>query len=351
MKKFKVFLSVSLIPFILIINNLNTENYFIENYYSKIFYIFVSEKIRFITHWINISVGDIIYLSVICYLFFFSITNIKNYKKYVTEMGSVAFIFIFIFYTFWGLNYKKVSLTSHLNLNGDYTNEKLIGFTKNLILNINSLQNNLVINDSFMPINPHDFSVSKIISENDIRKISGILGDSIIKSNYPYPSVKKSIFSIPLLYMGFSGYINPFTNEANINYKIPKNQIPLTISHEISHQLGIASERDANFIAYLSLINSNDEFHNYCGMSYALRLCLNEISKIDNDEYKKILNTVNKGIIKDFINSRNFWLKFDGLLEKISKKTYDKYLKQNNIESGIKNYNESISLILNYNSV
>ena len=29
------------------------------------------------------------------------------------------------------------------------------------------MQNNLVINDSVMPINPHDFSVSKIISENE----------------------------------------------------------------------------------------------------------------------------------------------------------------------------------------
>ena len=351
MKKFKVFLSIVLIPFILVINNLETENYFIENYYSNSFYIFISEKIRFITYWIDISIGDIIYLSMIFCLFYFSITNIKNYKKYITEIGSIAFILIFIFYTFWGLNYKRVSLKSHFNLDGDYTKEKLITFSKNLIQNINYLQNHLVVNDTIIPINPHEFSASKIISENDIRKIGEILGDSIIKSNYRYPSVKKSIFSVPLLYMGFSGYINPFTNEANINYKMPKNQIPFTINHEISHQLGIANEGDANFIAYLSLINSDDKFHNYCGMSYALRLCLNEISKIDNYEYIQILKTVNKGIIKDFINRRNFWLKYDSLLEKISKKIYDKYLKQNNIESGIKNYNESISLILNYNSL
>ena len=38
----------------------------------------------------------------------------------------------------------------------------------------------------------------------------------------------------------------------------------------------------------------------------------------------------------------------EGKIEEVSKKSYDLYLKQNNIQSGIKNYNESISLILKY---
>ena len=44
----------------------------------------------------------------------------------------------------------------------------------------------------------------------------------------------------------------------------------------------------------------------------------------------------------------NFWKKYDGKIEEVSKKSYDLFLKQNNIQTGIKNYNESISLILNF---
>ena len=151
--------------------------------------------------------------------------------------------------------------------------------------------------------------------------------------------------------MGFSGYINPFTNEANINSKIPLTSQVFVMNHEIAHQLGIASEKDANFISFLMLINSGDDYHNYCGLSYALRLCLNEIAKIDKEIYYEIIKEINSGIIDDYREINKFWKKFEGNIESISKKGYDIYLKQNNIDSGIKNYNESISLILNYNSV
>ena len=82
--------------------------------------------------------------------------------------------------------------------------------------------------------------------------------------------------------------------------------------------------------------------------SYALRLCLNELSKIDYNLYQELLKKVNKGIIKDYVEINNFWKKYDGKIEEVSKKSYDLYLKQNNIQTGIKNYNESISLILNF---
>ena len=94
--------------------------------------------------------------------------------------------------------------------------------------------------------------------------------------------------------------------------------------------------------------DSDNHYHNFCGYSYALRLCLNELSKIDYNLYQELLKEVNKGIIKDYVEINNFWKKYDGKIEEVSKKSYDLYLKQNNIQTGIKNYNESISLILNF---
>ncbi len=53
--------------------------------------------------------------------------------------------------------------------------------------------------------------------------------------------------------MGFAGYLNPITNEAQVNALIPKNNYPATICHEIAHQVGIASESEANFVGYLAI--------------------------------------------------------------------------------------------------
>ena len=48
---------------------------------------------------------------------------------------------------------------------------------------------------------------------------------------------------------------------------------------------------------------------------------------------------------------KNFWNKYNGPLEGISKNIYDKFLKQNDLKTGIKNYGETISLILSYHNV
>ena len=109
-------------------------------------------------------------------------------------------------------------------------------------------------------------------------------------NNFP---VKKSLFSTPLSYMGFTGYINPFTLEANINYNIPKISIPPTICHEIAHQIGYAFEDEANYIAIKTLSNSKDNFLKYSGNLMAVQYLLSEIRKNDiekHDEYIKELN-------------------------------------------------------------
>jgi hypothetical protein len=39
--------------------------------------------------------------------------------------------------------------------------------------------------------------------------------------------------------MGFSGYLNPFTNEAQVNYMMMYS-FPMTTNHEMAHQMGFA---------------------------------------------------------------------------------------------------------------
>ncbi len=348
MKKLKVVVTLGLLPMFLIIKNIEVGNSIVEKYYSDFFYLRISEKLRFITGWISIPIGDLLYLFIILSLIYFVLFRIKKSTNILLNLGSSAFIFIFLFYVLWGLNYKRVPVKDHLNVDGNFEIKELTDFTETLIDKINKKHIFLFKNDSVRPINEYSFTESIEISKNNIDKLKEKLKKPIIKSDYKNVSVKKSLFSLPLTYMGFSGYINPFTNEANINYKIPSTSLIFVINHEIAHQLGIASEKDANFISYLMLISSDNEYLKYCGLSYALRLCLNELSKLDYDKYQYLLQKVNKGIIKDFVEINKFWKNYEGKIEKVSKKSYDLYLKQNNIQSGIKNYNESISLILKY---
>ncbi len=106
---------------------------------------------------------------------------------------------------------------------------------------------------------------------------------------------------------------------------------------------------EANFISYISLINSENIYYQYFGHSFSLRQCLNELRKLNKENYNLQLSQINKGILENHKEIFEFWNSYNNPFESIIKNIYDKFLKANKVKSGIKSYNQSLSLILKYN--
>ena len=81
MKKFKLIITIALIPMLIIIKNIEIGNLIFEKYYSNLLYLFISEKLRFITGWISIPVGDILYLFIILSLIYFLLKGGIKYQS------------------------------------------------------------------------------------------------------------------------------------------------------------------------------------------------------------------------------------------------------------------------------
>ena len=64
---------------------------------------------------------------------------------------------------------------------------------------------------------------------------------------------KRMFYSRLMSAMNFTGVYCAFTGESCINVDTPACLIPSTIAHELSHQRGIASEQECNFLAVLAL--------------------------------------------------------------------------------------------------
>ena len=350
-RKLKIFFSISFIPLIYFIGLINNENLFIENFYSNSLYVFISEKLRILNYWTEIPVGDLIYILMFSFVFYKIFLNPKSLRNFLIELGALLTIISILFYFLWGVNYKRVSIKNKIVTNHEVNIVKLVDFTDQLIDKINKKHLDLFNLDSTIPIDNRSFEEIKNTSILDFKNLNNLKQDSIQNFDYKYPSIKKSLFGTALTFMGFSGYINPFTGEANINAKIPKNSIPFVINHEIAHQLGTASEKDANFISYISLLNSSNQFHQFLALSYSLRVCLNELYVNDRDSYSNSIKKINIGILNNYKQTENFWNKYNGPVEVVSKNIYDKFLKQNHLKTGIKNYGETISLILSYHNV
>ena len=83
---------------------------------------------------------------------------------------------------------------------------------------------------------------------------------------YNTPSrAKKVIASELMTYTHMAGIYSYITGETNINVVMPDYTLPYTTAHEMAHQRGFSREDEANFIAFLVCINSDDPYIRYSG--------------------------------------------------------------------------------------
>jgi len=246
----------------------------------------------------------------------------------------------FFFHFIWGINYYRIPLTKKLNLKTDYNTNQLSKTLKILVKKSNDLHSKLSNHDTIPLYVPYDLKTVKKIIERDY-------------SFYDYskkikPRIKNSLISGIISYMGFSGYINPFTLEAQINKNIPKLNYITTASHEMAHQLGITNESEANFVAFISTINNNDPFIQYAGYIFALKYCHNDLYIKNKDLATEIFSKLNIGIIKNFKENNSFWRKYKNPIEPYLKKIYGLFLKSKGQTKGIKTYNQLVKYVVSY---
>ena len=320
---------------------------FVEHFYSTSFFPYLSEVFRRSLGSIPFSVGDLIYFFV-GFLLLKWIVNLfqkpKNWKIVGLEIAKGFSIFYFLFHVCWAFNYYRQPLFEKMNIEKEYTNNDLLAFTKLMIRETNAAQFALTNNVSKKVI-------SNLTQEEIFEKsINGYQNLSKKYSFFAYenPSIKKSLISLPLSYMGFSGYLNPFTNEAQVNDRIPIVNFPFTVCHEMAHQIGYASESEANFIGFLAVTQNENLHFKYAGYSAALRYCLRNWEVRNPMLGKKLLAEINPGVLENYKDSALHWQQYETFVEDGFKVFYDYFLKAHQQEDGLKSYSKFLNLLINY---
>ncbi len=349
-------LTIVLFAQIGIVHFLSKYPKFIENYYTNGIYISISRFFRSLLGWIPFSVGDLVYLTLIILIIRFLILFIKNKKSnrlaLIYQLLAGFSIFYFCFYFFWGLNYSKMPITNTLELQNKndsihtnkYEIDRLKSLSDKLIIKIIGIQSKLVVNDTLPVVVSHSKSEILHLTQKGYQNLS----NQFEQFTYQPSSLKKSLFSLPLTYMGFAGYLNPLTGEAQVDHLIPKVSLPATCSHEVAHQLGIASESEANFIGYLAANSHDDMYFQYSANLMAIRYILFDIYRFDPKLYQEYKNKLPKGVLKNIQETQDFWMKYENPFEPIFKYFYDNYLKYNQQKDGLKSYNQMVGLLITY---
>lgn len=320
----------------------------VERYYSNGLYPYISKGFRYALGWIPFSFGDVMYGLLIIALGYALIKLVrkrfKNWKKFLQDTLLITNIVYFSFHLLWGLNYYRLPLHQALEIENDYTTEELISLSQRLIKEANAWHEKLQPNDTAAV----DFKFT--IDEVFDKTLEGYnkIEDNFPKLDYPPKSIKNSLFRYPLSIMGFSGYLNPITNESQINGLVPSHRWPLISCHEEAHQLGFAKENEANFIAVMATTNNENPYFKYSGYIFALRYCLSEVYRRNIDAGDLLRAKIRPGILANYNRSYLFWASYENPLEPILELFYGNFLKANNQPEGMRSYSYVVALLVNY---
>lgn len=328
---------------------LKNTPYAVEKYYSSNFYLALQTILTFLTKWTKFSIGDVLYIIVVLAIIIKIIHFIRKkenvLKHLTTYVLQMIFQFILFFQIFWGLNNLRVPVHTKLEIANNYELEELYDLTQQLIDRTNYLQNEITKSDSAKVEFEKDLKSFNLAARNGYKKLQSQFDIAFVM----HSDVKKSLFAPFLTGGGFSGYLNPFTHEAQINYEIPVIGMPVTVAHEIAHQKGIATESEANFFGFLAMENQDEINYQYAANLYALKYCLKEVRINNEEKFMQFFDQLNFGIQENILDSEKFWQENKNFSSNILKNVYGNFLKLNNQQDGIRSYNRFVDLLINYN--
>ncbi len=309
--------------------------------FSKTWISFLSGLFSFVP----VAVWDIGALLLILILLFSIIHMIvkkKSFFGWLSYVFLVVSVGIFIAIGGWMLNHYAAPLSEEIGLEvKEYSVEELYESTEYYLLKASE----------YSPLIEREEEGHAL--RQDFTELSSIAGSSYLKLAKAYPvfkgsskPVKKlSLVGEYLLYNGIIGMFMPLTGEAGVPYNVPVIPLPFTMCHEAAHRLGIASEQEANFCAFLACINNEDVRFLYSGYYSAFSYCFSSLYAADREKAMELYETYKDDtsvqlIFLDRKDTRDAYTKYDSPLQEISDNINDTYLKTFSQESGIRSYGE-----------
>ena len=326
----------------------------VEKYYSLGVFPAISRSQRWLFGWIPFSVGDLLYALALTASLWWMVRKIKMVVRRKAGRGwvwrgteKVVFVLLWVYVVFnvaWGLNYNRLGIADQLHLDvRPYSTDELDSLAEVALSELSRLDIPARINRMRLG------SMRELTAGADqaywafeppIFRLSGTVSAK--------PSMKPSMFSFPGLYIGFGGYYNPFTGEAQVNTLDPVFTLPYTTCHEMGHQLGYAKENEANFSGFLAAKSSGDAAYGYSAYMDVYLYALRELYFRDSLLAKTFKGRLPPEVRADFLEQQRFNREHENPLAPVIWKLYGSYLRANRQPHGIVTYSEVTAWLIAY---
>ncbi|MBO5757578.1 MAG: DUF3810 domain-containing protein [Clostridia bacterium] len=164
-----------------------------------------------------------------------------------------------------------------------------------------------------------------------------------------YDSRLKPVMLSELMnYTHITGVYSYFTGEANIDIAFPDYTIPYTAAHELAHQRGIAREDEANMVAFLVCMESDDAYIRYCAYLNMYEYVANALYRASPELYAKASGKLHADVKSEMVAYSNFFAKYqNSTAGSVSGAVNDTFLKFQGTE-GTASYGMVVDLTVAY---
>ncbi|UAY51341.1 DUF3810 domain-containing protein [Ferruginibacter albus] len=327
------------------------NSFFVETAYSTGFYPHLARLLRFFFGWLPFSIGDILYgVIAVCLVVKVVKAVIKIFKKEMNwawmKCGAykmvvwILFIYI-IFNVLWGINYNRLGIAYQLGLDTKrYTAKDLAAVDSLLLQKVNENKSTLI------QIHQTEINKKEIFKRSDEAYKNAAIQFPFL--TYQTNAVKSSLWGWLGNYLGFMGYYDPFTGEAQVNTTVPYFLQPYTTCHEMAHQVGYAREDEANFVGYLAAAASSDTLFHYSVYLDLFLTTNRNLYIVDSVAAKSFAKQLSPAVKEDIKQWRTFAEAHQNPVEPIIRWMYGKYLQSNKQPAGNLTYDEVTGLLVAY---
>jgi hypothetical protein len=247
-------------------------------------------------------------------------------RRWRLLIGAVSFFYLWFFWG-WGLNYHRPLVSERLQLDTREVEPAEYGqFQETALHELNRLRP-LATQSPLERASVASLAFKRV--ERVIFRIDG--------TDWPIAHrIKRSLILEPwYVRAGIDGMFNPFGHEPLVVEGPLPFELPFVMSHEVAHARGVANEGEANLVALLATVASDDPRFQYSGWLELWRYFLFPDKRLD------------PGVVADLraIDERVL-AKRVRIISRVQTAVLDAHLKANAVPGGIRSYSDFVALAI-----
>jgi Protein of unknown function (DUF3810) len=254
----------------------------------------------------------------------------QNFWGVAARVGLTLLCVYGAFQLLWGLNYRRESIETLLELNtAPVTPVELETVARDLLK---------VVRDNATATRDSAAAISSL--RNAIRDTV----QSITGSTPTLPAQVKSPPAGWLIALRTSGVVSPLTLEAHVDPGLPEPFFVAVSAHELTHLTGSAGEADTDLIAAISGLRASDGYARYCvALNYFMdvyaelpaktRAALGaELPAVARNDWNAYIAALRRYKLPDAITN-------------VTQGAYSGYLQSQGVSAGIRDYSRIVTLL------